>query len=48
MCGRWPPWQRLSEHFGLRVTELPEQFAMCFSGASMQQVLTVRQLCRPP
>jgi hypothetical protein len=27
MCGRYTlrtPWQRLAEHFGLRVTDLPE------------------------
>jgi hypothetical protein len=36
MCGRytlWIPWQRLFEHFGLRVTDLPEVFAPRFNVA---------------
>jgi hypothetical protein len=28
-----PPWQRLAEHFGLRVTDLPELFAPRFNVA---------------
>jgi hypothetical protein len=36
------PWQHLTEHFGLRVTDLPELFAPRFNVAPTQQVLTVR------
>src|SRR6516165_5429258 len=46
MCGRYTlrtPWQRLAEHFGLRVSDLPELFAPRFNVAPSQQVLTIRQ-----
>src|SRR5262249_15502619 len=45
MCGRFTPpypWQRVAEHFGLRVTDLPELFEPRFNVAPTQQVLTLR------
>jgi putative SOS response-associated peptidase YedK len=37
------PWQRLAEHFGLRVTDLPELFEPRFNVAPTQQILIVRE-----
>jgi putative SOS response-associated peptidase YedK len=46
MCGRYSlrtPWQRLAEHFGMRVADVPELFADRYNIAPSQQLLAVRQ-----
>jgi putative SOS response-associated peptidase YedK len=44
MCGRYTlrtPWQRLAEHFNLRVTDLPELFQPRYNVAPTQSVMSV-------
>jgi hypothetical protein len=44
MCGRYTlrtPWQRLAEHYGLRVTDLPWLFAPRFNVAPTQAVQAI-------
>jgi hypothetical protein len=50
MCGRYTLrtlWQRLAEHFGLRVTDVPERFVPRFNVAPTKQVLTRPTKCWP-
>ncbi len=44
MCGRYSiatPWQRLAEHFGLRIEDLPQLFPR-YNVAPTQQIPAVR------
>jgi putative SOS response-associated peptidase YedK len=44
MCGRYSlatPWQRLAEHFGMRVADVPELFEHRYNIAPSQSVLAV-------